>query len=199
MEMKIYIKEIKIIILLVISWIGVQSQNIDTITAYPNPFYDTLNIGFELSASDTGSLKVFQLNGATTTVLFEDSLLASGVHHLTVNLDTLIPESYVVVLNTKMGGGLGVRLIKSEFPLSNDQLPNQNLSAFYPNPSTGILFSINQSLERITIYDLKGRRVKDLLNVGQAIDCSDLPHGTYIFKMRLTTGVERFQIIEMVN
>jgi hypothetical protein len=199
MEMKIYIKEIKTLILLALSWIGVQGQNIDTITAYPNPFYDTLNIGFKLSTSDTLSLKGSQIFGITTIVIFEDSLLTSGEHHLTVNLDTLDPGLYVLVLINNDGEGVPQKIFKSEFPLTVNELPNQQISTFYPNPSTGILFTINQGIERITIYNLKGQKVKELLNIGQTIDCSDLPHGTYIFKMRLTTGVERFQLIEMVN
>jgi hypothetical protein len=199
MEMKVYIKEIKIILLLVISWIGVQGQNIDTITAYPNPFYDTLNISFELNAPDTLSLKVFMVNGATIAVLFEDSVLTSGAHHLTVNFDTLSPGFYILVLMNNDGESVPQKIIKSRFPLSINQLLNQKINTFYPNPSTGILFTINQSLERITIYDLKGRRVKELLNVGQTIDCSDLPHGTYIFRIQFITGEERYQLIEMVD
>jgi hypothetical protein len=197
--MKVYIKEIKTLILLALSWIGVQSQNIDTITAYPNPFYDTLNIGFKLSTSDTLSLKAAQILGIRTIVIFEDSLLTSGEHHLTVNLDTLDPGLYILVLINNDGQGVSQKIFKSEFPLSINKLPNQQISTFYPNPSSGILFTINQDLERITIYDLKGRRVKELLNVGQTIDCSNLPHGTYFFKMRLTTGEERYQLIEMVD
>jgi hypothetical protein len=197
--MKVKIKRLKIILLLAISWISVNGQHIDVIGGYPNPFYDTLNISFELYAQDTVSLKAFQINGSSKTVLFEDSLLSAGVYDVAINLDTLIPARYLIWLYINGDIREGITVTKSEFPLSINKLPNQQISTFYPNPSSGILFTINQDLERITIYDLKGRRVKELLNVGQTIDCSNLPDGTYIFRIKLTTGEERFQLIEMVN
>jgi hypothetical protein len=179
---------------------GVEAQVFDTTGVYPNTFKDTLNVYFELNQPDTVTVTIINRWATYTDSLVQSNLFTPGYYNPSFNLDTLDNGIYFLKITASSGEQDIYRLLKADTLLSNTKIEAEALEVvIYPNPSTGILFTINPSIERITIYDLKGQKVKELLNIGQTIDCSDLPHGTYIFRIKLTTGEERFQLIEMAN
>ncbi len=67
----------------------------------------------------------------------------------------------------------------------------QNRSySIYPNPATNRLFlsgDINK-IEKVAVYNLLGTRVKQLTNVAQWLDISDLPAGYYQVLLYLQSG-----------
>ncbi|UTW67854.1 T9SS type A sorting domain-containing protein [bacterium SCSIO 12643] len=166
---------------------------------YPNPFYDTINISFELYSTDTVSLKAFKINGSSQVVLFEDSLLSAGVHDVKVNLDTLPPAKYLIWLYINGVITEGITMTKSQFPLSVKTLDLNDEEVLYPNPTSGIIFSRNQSVEEIEVYDLNGRILECFKGVGLTIDCSNLSNGMYLLKIKTENEAYQYQIIEKIT
>jgi hypothetical protein len=66
-------------------------------SASPNPFFDEVNIEFNLPSSNIVSLQVYDLNGSEVSTLFEGSLDA-GIHKYTLNGTNLSSGEYIVNL-----------------------------------------------------------------------------------------------------
>jgi uncharacterized protein YdgA (DUF945 family) len=191
----IKMKTIKSLLVIILLSFSASGQVLDTLFVNPNPFYDTLNIHYELNSTDTISLKVLEINGFVKVVLFEDSLTSSGSHDLKVNFDSLNSWIYFLVLSND-SESVVQKIAKSEFPLSVKTLNLNDKDILYPNPTSGIMFTSSLNIGEIEIYDLKGVKVKNITSLDSVIDCSGLPSGMYIFRIKMEGGEYRYQIIK---
>ena len=76
-------------------------------------------------------------------------------------------------------------VITVQTPAGVDEPNNVNLLDFYPNPASKELnFSNYNSIEKVTIYSINGKKVesKDLIN--KRLDISNLATGTYFVKIQ---------------
>ncbi len=64
----------------------------------------------------------------------------------------------------------------------------------YPNPSNGIINIGNKNLNRIVVYDITGKKIKELKASSQ-IDLSDVSKGIYLINLISDEGVTVNKII----
>jgi hypothetical protein len=69
-----------------------------------------------------------------------------------------------------------------------------NKPILYPNPTGGILNIENKELIKILIYDITGKKIKELIPQSQ-IDLSNIPKGVYLIKLISEEGIFMEKII----
>lgn len=77
--------------------------------------------------------------------------------------------------------------------LSTNEVSEKQSVKIYPNPATErINIEVDDKIQSITIFDVKGRLVKNIqesgISNGKIIDVSDLSTGMYIVKVKTTTS-----------
>jgi hypothetical protein len=77
--------------------------------------------------------------------------------------------------------------------LSNTNF-TQNTPKLYPNPTDGILNIEIDTIEKIILYDLSGKQLKEWLSVSQ-LDVTDFSKGIYLIKLFSQQGVHVEKII----
>lgn len=70
------------------------------LTAYPNPFSDLINFGFELAENGPVSIKIFDATGKLIDVILDNSYLSSGETRIEYPTNHLAGGIYIVELTT---------------------------------------------------------------------------------------------------
>jgi hypothetical protein len=76
-------------------------------------------------------------------------------------------------------------------PVNIHEIENKQADIFvFPNPTKGQLIIENRelSIEHITVYDLGGKILKQIINPSQEINLSDLASGIYLVKVKTIQG-----------
>lgn len=88
-------------------------------------------------------------------------------------------------------GAVESDFIETQFidgPLLEIKDLNNQKALIYPNPSNGIINIENKNLNKIFIYDISGKKIKELKASSQ-IDLSDISKGIYLIKLISDEGI----------
>jgi hypothetical protein len=126
------------------------------------------------------------------TVNFNPSILRDAVYHVDLHISSLVYDSTMVlpvtlIVRRPSGVKTPSHTIPTEFAL-HQNFPNPF------NPTTIIRYELkSEDLTRLSVYNLLGEKVADLVNAKQAagyydvnFNASNLPSGVYFY--RLTSG-----------
>jgi hypothetical protein len=75
-----------------------------------------------------------------------------------------------------------------EGPLLEIKDFNSQKAMIYPNPSNGIVNIENKNLRKILIYDITGKKIREMTASSQ-IDLSDISKGIYLIKLISDKGI----------
>jgi hypothetical protein len=162
----------------------VKSQT-DTLTVYPNPFTDTLNIQIYLVSNDTVTITVYNILGQVIKTLAYDSVMAAGNHSIVYNASSLATGVYFVSIKIN-GYTTTKKIIKPSTTNSIETITtNINSIIIFPNPNNGnITLQGNSELGLITIYNDIGELIyQQIIKENKTqIDLSQDAKGTYFLK-----------------
>ena len=78
-----------------------------------------------------------------------------------------------------------------------DNVENNNTLALYPNPAKDILYiESSEPVQRISIYNITGKMVKQIEKTGSSLDISDLTKGLYLIRIATPQGETIRKIIK---
>ena len=163
----------------------IESLPTTTIT-YTTTAVSTLTLVFDPTFTGTVKLSVGTTSGTTTSYT-----AVAGV----VIVPSLPAATYVI----NKGGATNLYYIKTSYPtLSLGQNVQASKLTLYPNPVTDQLFlsSSDQKIENVAIYSLNGTLVKNIKNVVESIDVSNLTAGSYLVKVTTDQGSFTKKIIK---
>lgn len=76
-----------------------------------------------------------------------------------------------------------------ELSLSTNESEKEKVNAIYPNPFTDVLYiSEIKNVKSVVIYDITGRRVKEIQNPNSAINVSEVKPGLYFVTLQYKDG-----------
>lgn len=111
----------------------------------------------------------------TTVEEFDNgNILAAGTTHVNDGLDTIFNKIWILLLN-KDG-----EVISS----STHDFQEKSTIQFYPNPSKEMIsWDLDRKMNRIMIYDMQGKKVKDAFLNNNSYKIDALPKGNYIITL----------------
>jgi hypothetical protein len=151
----------------------------DTLSVTPNPFDSVTVIHFDLLATDSVWLDVFDVVGHTVKSFYNGTVLSSGSYSLTLNGDTLPNGIYIVRL--KVDTNIYVKkIIKDQNSVGlKDYILNNNKIIFYPNPVKSLLHFTIEGEKRVIITDIYGKEILNSNTNEKTISVSNLIKGNY--------------------
>lgn len=147
--------------------------------------YTTTEISSLTLVFDTDYIKRIKLDGVNYTVP------AGGI----ITIPSIPAGNHSIT----RGDSTNLYYIKTSYPTlgleDNVQTPTLTL---YPNPATNVLYisSSDQKIENIAIYSLSGALLKNISNVSEFIDISNLTTGSYLIKLTTHLGTFTQKIIK---
>lgn len=172
----------KLTLLLVVFLCSYKISNasvIDTLSITPNPFDSVTVIHFDLTATDSVWLDVFDMVGHTVKSFYNGTLLSSGSYSLTLNGDTLPNGVYLVRLKVdtniytkkiiKDQNAVGIK----DFKIQNNKI------LFYPNPVKSLLHFEIEGEKQVIITDINGKEILNSTTNEKTISVSNLKKGNY--------------------
>lgn len=153
----------------------------------------------ELAISSYGNELLFENNFETTPIFVDAENNNFAIHENAqlINSGTVSNsilqkpwrgsnDELILLPNTDFAGNpriidyIDLGAYEFQNPLSYHSIEKNNNPLIVPNPSNGN-FKINlQNYHSIHIYDLKGQKIKTILNTSKDINAKDLPNGIYL-------------------
>jgi len=188
-------KIIKLILtlLLIFSFEITFSQESDSLNISPNPFSSSTTIYFEISQTDTVSLKILSMAGQTVKSFYDLAILQSGSYNIKLNGDSLKNDMYIISLQI-IGAKkkISKRFYKNDLltDLESNDTSTMNLLLF-PNPTNDLVKIPYDGNKVILIKNQKGQTVKTFTTSQSTISISDLEKGQYF----ITISTDKNEII----
>lgn len=155
------------------------AQTTDSLSIAPNPFSVSTTIHFEIVASDTITLRVFNNLGHTVKTFFNTTILPSGTYNINFLGDTLANGVYFVRLEIGSTKAITKTAVKiGTAGISKNDLAKQVL--IYPNPTTDLITIAIEGKNTIIISDLNGRTIQTFTNSEKVISLAVYPAGQYL-------------------
>ena len=176
-------KQIILIIVFSTFLIKVKAQSSNNLIFYPDPFVTTATITYTLAATDTVTLKIYDIIGKVESTLLNDSIISAGTYTINYTPTNLSAGVYFLTFITKHGT-INKKVIY-QGSASAIQTIGTPISVFqiYPNPINNSV-SINYSgLKRIEILDLSGRIIESLTTYEKTVSVADIHTGEYIIRV----------------
>ena len=148
------------------------------LSIYPNPYTTQTTLSFSLAATDTATLKVYDLTGQLKATLLQDSVLNAGTHAIIYVPSGLAKGVYFFSLqaggktSNQKGiyqGAAGINAVENN--------PAQVL--IYPNPTQNVININYPGLKRIEILDVNGKLITSFNTSEKTISVSDIRPGEY--------------------
>jgi hypothetical protein len=169
-------------LLTLLSFTSVFAQEQDSLIVYPNPFCSTLMMHYEIAASDTVSLSIYNTVGQEVLIIHQNEILAKGFYDTTLTVTTLGDDVYTIVLKSGENT-ISKRAIKS---CSNAivEIDSKNGNwLLYPNPSNKEISITYTDYHSLKISDASGKLLRTLRKTESAISVKELPNGVYIVSL----------------
>ncbi len=171
------------------------SQTTESMNIYPNPFNDLATIGFEITQTETITLKVFDIMGLNVRTFFESIEFPSGLYKVNVLGDNLSSGLYIVRLSIGSKKNIIKKVLKygTERSVvasssSNNKIVVTNNSSnekitVYPNPTADILNVPIDGIKTFIFTDMNGKTVKTVTIEQNFVSLKDLPNGLYFMSV----------------
>lgn len=166
----------------------------DSLSVYPNPFCNELNIQYTLSGNDTVSLYVVNILGQQEHVFFYDWKQTAASYTIQYNADSLKPGVYFIRLEYGLNKSIIKKILKG---CDTNLQPSETISDsinIYPNPVESKIYigTSGMMTRQIEIVDVAGRIVKHLNSETQnslmKLDLSSLIRGMYFINIKMMDG-----------
>lgn len=159
---------------------SVQSQPIGSITIFPNPCVDTVNINYHIDEFGRFDLELFNIIGQKFWNPLSDSMHWPGSYQISYNVSHLQNGVYFLTLTNQIGLSYTARIVKNG-PVSIAEV-FQKQCLIYPNPSSGWIQIPEKTLE-LKVFDFSGKQIMSLSHPGSHVDFSNLKNGLYIIEL----------------
>ena len=152
----------------------------DTLIINPSTFDSSTVIHFEMGASDTVWLNVFNLSGQLIKSYYTDSVLPAGSYFLNFDGDTLPDGAYLVKLRINSTKRVE-KMVKLSIHLGlNENLVSSSNILLFPNPTVAVLEIPIEGTKTIVVTDLSGKIVLNATIQTNSISLANLENGKYI-------------------
>jgi|GEM_PF-1457893 len=152
----------------------------DTLIINPSTFDSSTVIHFEMGASDTVWLNVYNLAAQLIKTYYTDSVLPAGSYFLNFDGDTLPDGAYLVKLRINSTKRVE-KMVKLTIHLGlNENLVNSSNKLLFPNPTSAILEIPTEGTKTIVVTDLSGKIVLNTTIQTNSISLANLENGNYI-------------------
>jgi len=179
---------------IIVPWSGVYDFFGSSISVYE--YY--LIVGAKGVGSSTGAAFIF---GEYLGGYFETNILkpSDGVENDNFGSAVAISSNYAVVGTNKVLSEepCSAYVFTGNWYVSINSVTNSKLS-IYPNPSNGIVNfnNTNKNIDKIKIYDITGKLIKEFYQVENEIDISDIEAGIYIISIQTDNEIFTSKIIK---
>jgi len=155
------------------------SQTADSLSVYPNPFSSSATIYFNISQSDSITLRVYNLLGQVVKTYFQSTILPNGSYNINLLGDSLVDGAYLVRLDI----GSTKKLIKKAIKSGSASVPVDNNAVdkiiIFPNPTNDCITIPINGNKTIIIADVNGKIIKLFTTDQQVISLIDIATGQY--------------------
>lgn len=172
------LKQSLFLLFFTLSFSSTFSQSKDSLMVSPNPFDQESMITFHLAASDTITLRVYDMLGQVVMTLCEELVMERDIYHVVLNGRSLESGMYLIRLDIGSSKTLSYKVIKmGALGLEDNTLTGK--TPLFPNPTNGLLTVPMDGLKTIVIEDLIGTKVKSCSTDQSTISLSGLSAGLY--------------------
>ena len=190
MGMKYSIRTLILWILLLTS-INVGAQIMDSLSLFPVPATNYVNVHLETSLFGRFDAQVFSVTGELMDEPFTDSIIWPGTYDWLYQISSYREGVYLYELKTSTGESRVAKFVKV-LVVSINELEENN-SECYPNPAQNTIH-ISSNISEYCIYDLSGRLMLSKQNTDNIIDVSNLVNGMYIIDLQ-GASIQRRQLV----
>jgi hypothetical protein len=155
------------------------SQTVDSLSVFPNPFYSSTTIHFDIVQSDTITLRVFNLLGQTVRTFFQSTILPSGSYNINFLADSLEDGIYIVRLDIGSTKTLNKKAVKNGSTSIIEDNKVVNKFIIFPNPTNDLITIPINGNKTIIVADLNGKIMKSFTTDHQVISLLDIAAGQY--------------------
>jgi hypothetical protein len=185
-----YLNPLLLNIVLLISSHLALAQN--TISVYPNPTVDTININYNTAVFTRFDLDLFDVTGQILWSPISDSVHWPGNYEIKHDVSFFQNGVYFFVLTSSTGEIQTTKFVKKG-PVSISELTGSQFLV-YPNP-TQKLINFPEGFKELNIFDLFGKKVMSVETPMSQVDVSFLKNGLYIIE--LIGGSSKRVVIEI--
>jgi pectate lyase len=165
--------------------------------------YDSLTLTARLKMETATTISYTTLTTSTLTLVcdptFNGSIKLDGVSYTATGGIVIIPTVAAGAHTITKGNTANLYYIKTEYTLGLGENPIQQKLVLYPNPVTNTLniaASDSEVIQKVAVYNIIGRQVKNSIGEIRSIDMSDLRSGTYFVKVQTNHGIFNGKIIK---
>ncbi|MFN8437621.1 MAG: T9SS type A sorting domain-containing protein [Cytophagales bacterium] len=174
----------KIIIVLSIVTLQIAfTQNISNIEVSPLEFNKNILITFNIEATDTISIKIYNMYGVAIKTIYKQTVLQKNNYEIMITTEDLVMGKYIIEINDSKTVVYKKLIIKSEqiTNLNSDKV-STNEFVLFPNPlEKNKTVTVNiQGTKTIIISNMSGAIVKKIVTEDMSIDLSELNVGQYL-------------------
>lgn len=190
--------KLKLLLVVIICSYKISIANVtDTLSVTPNPFDSVTVIHFDLTATDSVWLDVYDIVGHTVKSFYNGTILSSGSYSLTLNGDTLPNGIYLVRL--KIDTNIYVKkIIKDQNAVGvKDFTLYNNKILFYPNPVKSLLHFEIEGEKQVIITDINGKEILNSNTNEKTISVSNLIKGNYFVTIFYGSD-KKYSVCEMI-
>lgn len=155
------------------------SQTVDSLSVFPNPFSISTTIHFEITQTDTITLRVFNVAGQQKQTFFNSTILPGGSYDINWLGDDLEDGIYFVRLDIGSTKAITKKAIKNGSTATITDIKTADKFSVFPNPTNDLLTITLDGIKTIIIADLNGKIVKSFTTDQQIISLSDITEGQY--------------------
>lgn len=167
----------------------------------PNPFTNRTLANYTIANSDTATLIVINLTGATAVTIYSNTYKPAGNYQDSIIMDAFPAGVYYVQLRFKHNTSLITKIVKTA-PVALQE--NQFFSGIklYPNPVKDNLYIDLEMIEtqkiKLSISNNLGQVLYSLNNPNpqEEIDLSFLVNGIYYLKILSNGGQKVFKVVK---
>jgi hypothetical protein len=162
---------------------------------YPNPFTDLATIQFDITQTETITLKVFDMTGLNVRTFFQSIVFPSGSYKVNALGDNLANGVYIVQLYIGSQKRIIRKVVKNNTARSvvassssNNKIdvansPSNKKITVYPNPTADILNIPIDGIKTFVFTDMNGKTIKTITTEQNFVSLKDLPNGLYFMSV----------------
>lgn len=177
------LNKLLLISLMSINFTTVYAQNTYNLNVSPNPFHTSTIIHFDLTQSDTVSLKVFDVYGKLVRTFFQSIVLPPGSYNIHFIADTLPDGIYFVRLYIGSTQNIAQKALKSSSASNVSQVELASKINIFPNPTNNFIVIPIDGYKTIKIDDISGKTLKTITTQQTSISLENFPSGQYIISI----------------